>query len=239
MSGKYDLSSIGAVSAAAELARARAEMEPSQGSYNAGWLHGYADALTNTAKQLEPQQRLIDTIIGYMGEQHDSAQLYAILHERLGLSDREISTLGFDLPQCRKYRPKTIKGKTIRVLVVEPGKRCHAREVPDELEALQNIVGGSIEAVFPFPDPVALICNGNGKSLGLPINRPLLDRQGQPCDFIRGRFFIAGVQGENFISLTDEQIRRFRSMFNSLLVLPEKGPRSSKQAKRGGKTHER
>ena len=41
----YDLSSIGAVSASAELAHIRANQEPNQDSYNAAWLHGYADAL--------------------------------------------------------------------------------------------------------------------------------------------------------------------------------------------------
>ena len=53
MSGKYDLSSIGAISAAAEQARVRAGQEPDQGSYNAAWLHGYAQALADAAEQLE------------------------------------------------------------------------------------------------------------------------------------------------------------------------------------------
>lgn len=91
----YDLSSIGAVAASAELARIRASLEPNQDSYNAAWLHGYADAL-------EPQQERMDAIIGYMGEQHDSAELYDILHEALAMSDRDILSLGFDLPQCRE-----------------------------------------------------------------------------------------------------------------------------------------
>ena len=57
MSDKYDLSSIGAIAASAELARARANQEPSQDSYNSAWLHGYADALADAVKQLEPQQQ--------------------------------------------------------------------------------------------------------------------------------------------------------------------------------------
>ena len=59
MSDKYDLSSIGAISAAAEQARARAGQEPSQGSYNAAWLHGYAQALADAAEQLEQHWQLI------------------------------------------------------------------------------------------------------------------------------------------------------------------------------------
>ena len=98
----YNLSSIAAVSASAELAHIRANQEPNQDSYNAAWLHGYADALANVADALEPQQELMDAIIGYMGEQHDSAELYDILHEALAMSDKDILSLGFDLPQCRE-----------------------------------------------------------------------------------------------------------------------------------------
>ena len=98
----YDLSSPSAVSASAEQARIRASQEPDQNSYNAAWLHGYASALANVADALEPQQERMDAIIGYMGEQHDSAELYDILHEALAMSDQDILSLGFDLPQCRE-----------------------------------------------------------------------------------------------------------------------------------------
>lgn len=98
----YDLSSPGTISAAAELARVRANREPNQDSYNAAWLHGYASALANVVDALEPRQELIESIIGYMGEQHDSAELYDILHEALAMSDQDILSLGFDLPQCRE-----------------------------------------------------------------------------------------------------------------------------------------
>lgn len=98
----YDLSSPGTISAAAELARVRANREPNQDSYNAAWLHGYASALANVVDALEPRQELIESIIGYMGEQHDSAELYDILHEALAMSDQDILSLGFNLPQCRE-----------------------------------------------------------------------------------------------------------------------------------------
>ena len=49
----YDLSTPGAVAASAKLARKQADEEPNQSGYNAAWLHGYADALVDAAKQLE------------------------------------------------------------------------------------------------------------------------------------------------------------------------------------------
>ncbi len=103
----YDLSSIGALAAAAELAHTRAAQEPFQDSYNAAWLHGYASALADAARQLESQQGLIDAITGYMIQQHNSAELYTVLHDTLAMSDEEILSLGFDLPQCAEPRPET------------------------------------------------------------------------------------------------------------------------------------
>ena len=115
----YDLSSPGAVSASAEQARIRAGQEPDQNSYNAAWLHGYASALANVADTLEARQELVDAIIGFMGEQYPSAELYGILHGTLAMSDQEIRALGFDLPQCREpsqanQHKKFLKKKGIR-----------------------------------------------------------------------------------------------------------------------------
>ena len=111
----------------------------------------------------------------------------------------------------------------IKVLVAEPGKPCQAREVEDELKALQSLVGGSIEVVTPFAESVAIVCHGEGKLRGLPFNRPLLDDSGEPYDILCGTFFITGVQGENFASLTDGQIGRYKEFYDSVMVVPDKG----------------
>lgn len=105
----YDLSGMEAISASASQARIRASLEPSQDSYNAAWLHGYASALADCAEQLEPQQEFLDAILSYLGEQHDSAELYEILHDRLDLPNERIRALGFDLPQCAEPAPQPYK----------------------------------------------------------------------------------------------------------------------------------
>lgn len=51
------------------------------------------------------------------------------------------------------------KSKTMKVLIVEPGKTPCAAEIPAGLETLQEIVGGLIQALYPFEDLVAVICN--------------------------------------------------------------------------------
>ena len=107
----------------------------------------------------------------------------------------------------------------MKVLVVEPQKPCRVQEI-NSLADMQRIVGGDIEAVYPFQEPVALVCNSEGKLLGLPMNRPLLDKDYLPYDIIRGTFFVAGLGQEEFISLTDEQIQRYKSLYDNMQILP-------------------
>ena len=94
-----------------------------------------------------------------------------------------------DLPP----REENMSDKTIKVLVVEPMKPCEVREISG-LDDMQKIVGGNIEAVYPFTDPVAVICNAEGKNLDLPYNRPLCDRTlkmgGPDAGFYRGKLRI-------------------------------------------------
>lgn len=107
----------------------------------------------------------------------------------------------------------------MKVLVVEPQKPCRVQEI-DSLTDMQQLVGGDIEAVYPFQEPVAVVCNADGKLLGLPMNRPLLDKDYLPYDIIRGTFFIAGLGQEDFVSLTDEQIQRYKSLYDNVQILP-------------------
>lgn len=107
----------------------------------------------------------------------------------------------------------------MKVLVVEPQKPCRVQEI-ESLADMQQLVGGDIEAVYPFQELVAVVCNADGKALGLPMNRPLLDKDYLPYDIIRGTFFITGLGQEDFISLTDEQIQRYKSLYDNMQILP-------------------
>ena len=101
----------------------------------------------------------------------------------------------------------------INVLIVEPGKEPRPATVEDTLEAFQQIVGGPIEAGCYLPQRVMLICNGEGKSMGLMPNRknPTDSR-----DFIAGTFLLCSFEGERFASLSDGQ----RKMFQDYFALP-------------------
>ena len=105
--------------------------------------------------------------------------------------------------------------ETMKVLVVEPEKEPYVKEISSGLSSLQKEVGGFIEAVYPFEDPVAIICNEEGKLEGLPLNRALRDEDGHVYDIIAGTFLIAGLSDDNFCSLDDTQIEKFSSMYKN------------------------
>ena len=58
----------------------------------------------------------------------------------------------------------------MNVLVVEPGRAPYEKEV-NGLKEMQAVVGGSIQAIYPYQEPVAIVCNEEGLLLGLPFNR--------------------------------------------------------------------
>ena len=81
----------------------------------------------------------------------------------------------------------TERDSTIAVLIVEPGKEPYVKEIDSGLESLQHEVGGYIEAIYPYEDPVALVCNEEGKLEGLPLNRALRDEDGDIYGFLKLR----------------------------------------------------
>ena len=99
------------------------------------------------------------------------------------------------------------------MLLVKPKKKPEVMEIEDTLESLQKMVGGYIEVVYPFDDPVGLIVNEEGKILKLPPDRALKDCNGKIYDIIFGDFLITGLTEENFGSLSDELIEKYTKFF--------------------------
>lgn len=101
----------------------------------------------------------------------------------------------------------------IKVLFVQPLRHPQVVEIDNTLEAKQGAVGGYIEVIHPFDDNVALICNEEGKLLGLPLNRSLRDGKGELYEVIVGNFILAGESGDNFSSLTKAQLQKYAALF--------------------------
>lgn len=104
----------------------------------------------------------------------------------------------------------------MKILIVEPGREPRTKEINGTLREMQDVVGGLIQAVYPFDELVALVCNDEGKLLGLPLNRALrLPETGEVYDVIAGTFFLCGAPPDSnrFASLTDEQLSRYAQRF--------------------------
>lgn len=109
----------------------------------------------------------------------------------------------------------------MKVLVVEPLNTPYVKEIDGSLESMQSIVGGLIQAIYPFVHPeIALICNEEGKLNHLPLNRALFDADGNIVDIVAGVFFLCSspIDGENFESLNYEQIEKYKKRFEALEI---------------------
>ena len=103
---------------------------------------------------------------------------------------------------------------TIRVVLLEPGKEAQITKIGSSLEEMQSVVSGYIEAVYPFEEEAAIVCNEEGKLLGLPLNRALRNEDTREIyDIIAGPCFICGCSSNNFGSLGAEQAEKYMQMF--------------------------
>lgn len=106
----------------------------------------------------------------------------------------------------------------MKALKIEPGKAPERIDIDNELEALQDAVGGYIQVLYPDPHrPVGLVCNEEDKCCGLELNRALY-QNGKPYDIIAGTFLVVGLSAEDFTDLREEDAAYFEKLFHS----PEK-----------------
>ena len=100
------------------------------------------------------------------------------------------------------------------VVKLSPGKRAEVLDIPHTLEAMQQQVGGYIEAMYPFEDAAAIICNEEGKLLGLEPNRAIRDSEtGELLDIVCGTCFVCGLTEDDFCSLTPEQMKYYSELY--------------------------
>lgn len=111
---------------------------------------------------------------------------------------------------------EAVRAGHLRVLVVEPERTPYVKEIPHTLEALQQEVGGLIEVIYPYADLVGLVCNEEGKLLGLPLNRGLFDKNGKMYDVICGTFLVTGLGAEDLASLPPDLLEKYYRHFQAI-----------------------
>ena len=106
------------------------------------------------------------------------------------------------------------KEKTLDVLLVEPGQYPRLTSIGNDLHSLQKAVGGDIEAIYPYDDPIAIVCAEEGKINGEPLNRAIRDEDNDIVDIIAGTFFVCGLGEEDFASLPKELQEKYEDKFH-------------------------
>ncbi len=103
----------------------------------------------------------------------------------------------------------------MKVLVIAPGKEPVVKEIGNTLKDMQRMVSGYIQAYYPWMDEVAIICNDEGKIMGLPFNRPIFGEHGELVDIIAGTFFLCGAPMDSgkFTDLPEDLIEHYTRMF--------------------------
>ena len=104
----------------------------------------------------------------------------------------------------------------MKILVIRPDENPKVEEIDGTLESMQAIVGGYIQSFYPWRDDIAVICNEEGKLLNMPLNRFIIDEDGQIVDFVAGNFFLcyAPPEAENFQSLPENLIQKYTYLFS-------------------------
>lgn len=107
----------------------------------------------------------------------------------------------------------------MNVLVVEPGYLPYEKEI-NGLSEMQATVGGYIQAIYPYEDPVAIVCDEEGLLKDYDFNRSVEGGYGG----VFGTFFVCGLSEDNFCSLNPEQMKHYKEKFkNAEILLGVKG----------------
>ena len=110
-----------------------------------------------------------------------------------------------------------MKENRIQVLKVAPFTAPEVCVLENHLKALQEAVSieaddvGLIEVVGLEDERACIVCNEEGKLIGLPLNRWI------GHDIISGIFYVVGQdENGNFASLSEDQIRHYSERFRDI-----------------------
>lgn len=103
----------------------------------------------------------------------------------------------------------------LKVVFVQPMRTAKVIEIDNELDAMQKLVGGSIEEYMPFKEDVAIVCNEEGKLRELEPNRVVYDEHGQLREVICGDFFLcyAPLDSDSYLSMPEDLKQKYEETF--------------------------
>lgn len=105
----------------------------------------------------------------------------------------------------------------LKCVLCKPNKNAEITEIENTLGAIQGIVDGYIELCTPFYENVVIVCNERSKFNGMEPSRAIY-MHNTLIDVIYGPMLIVGISGEEFVSLTDEQLEKYLKIFEEPLI---------------------
>lgn len=120
--------------------------------------------------------------------------------------------------RVKEKKKRVEQEEWITGVMVEPDKPAYQMSVPNTEEALQEIIGGNIEAIYPEGKEAVYLANEDGRFRRENASRVLFEPDGSPYDIVCGNFFIVGldfVSGEHR-SLRKDEIEEFEEMFKNV-----------------------
>ena len=79
----------------------------------------------------------------------------------------------------------------------------------DISEVRCNVILDGECSEYPFDDPVAIVCNEDGKLNHMELNRALYTEDGEMFDIVAGPMFVCGLGEEDFASLQGELLEKY------------------------------
>lgn len=102
----------------------------------------------------------------------------------------------------------------MKALLIKPEINPKVVDINSNLESLQEMVGGYVEVIYPYSDKVAVLLDEEGRFKGKQSNRTIIADSELSYGAVVGDFLVVGIDGEDFISLSDELLEKYSDRFS-------------------------
>lgn len=126
--------------------------------------------MENKSESTLPQERIEELAREWDAYDPQNEEQYRDWYESLSVDERTlidkwdrqyeqgVASIGENI-LAREAECAQSATQSMTVVLLEPGKEACIAYIPHTLERMQDVVCGDIQAVYPFDDPVAIVCN--------------------------------------------------------------------------------
>ena len=174
-----------------------------------------------SCSNLEDVYRLFNNNLpkGYKGRSVSVSDIVEIIKPDTDSEYYFCDTVGFKSVDFEPDLTQPMKEDKMRVLMVEPGKRAYEKVIGTTLDDMYAALDcDCIQGVYPYDDAIAIVCDDEGKLKRSKPNRAIYNSDGKVEDIICGKFFVCDCSTQNFRSLSDDMMQKYKKQF----LLPER-----------------